>query len=276
MLGLDFAIIFKSIPPSTLYTISAILFGISVGSILLLLIRVVWQKLAKNELMKYEFITIVAHKFRTPLTHIKWSSGELASTEVDPYRKQTLMDLQESNEKLIKLTNTLIEITDSDNESGSSYTFEVVPLCDFIRTIGDTFKDNFHEKNVFFSVQCPPQDIQVSIDKPRMEFVLQTLLENALHYTPPGRDVMLSVVRSGSKAIISITDHGIGIRKEDLQFIFSKFFRTKNAQAADTEGFGVGLYLAESIITKHKATIEVSSPGIDMGTSFTITLKALN
>jgi signal transduction histidine kinase len=272
---MDFAIIIRSIPPSTLYTISATLFAVSIGSILILLIRIVWQKLAKNELLKYEFITIVAHKFRTPLTHIKWASGELMNTEQDPYKKQTLSDLLESNEKLIKLTNTLIEITDSDNESGSAYDFEQTSLSDFIRTIGDTFKDNFHEKNVFFAVQCPPQDILVMIDRPRMEFVLQTLLENALHYTPPGRDVTLSVTSTGKKALISVADRGIGIRKEDLPFIFSKFFRTENAQTTDTEGFGVGLYLAESIIRRHKGEIGVSSAGLDLGSTFTITLKTI-
>lgn len=273
---MDYVIIFKSIPPATLYAISATLFGVSIGCILLLIIRIVWSKLTKNEMLKYEFVTIVAHKFRTPLTHIKWASDELITSEQDSYRKQTLQDLQESNEKLIKLTNTLIEITDSDNGSGSSYSFEPISLSEFIKDVGMTFKDQFHGKNVFFSIQPPTEDTLISIDKSRMEFVLQTLLENALHYTPPGRDVVLTAQKSGKKATISIKDHGIGINKDDLPLIFSKFFRTKNAQAADTEGFGVGLYLAESIIHRHKGTIDVYSPGLDMGTTFTITLKTSN
>lgn len=273
---MDYSIIFHSIPPSTLYAISATLFGISVGSLLLVIIRIVWQKLAKNEVLKYEFITIVAHKFRTPLTQVKWATGELVKTEQDAYRKQSLLDIQESNEKLIKLTNTLIEITDSDSDSGSSYAFEPTMLCDFIRTVGSTFKDNFHEKNVFFSIQCPPDEIQVMIDRPRMEFVMQTLLENALHYTSPGKNVSLSVVRSGKNALISVTDGGIGIKKEDIPLIFSKFFRTENAQSADTEGFGVGLYLASSIVKRHKGTINVSSPGVDQGSTFTVSIATVS
>ena len=273
---MDYSIIFHSIPPSTLYAVSAVLFGISIGSLLLVIIRIVWQKLAKSEVLKYEFITIVAHKFRTPLTHVKWATGELANTENDPYRKQTLMDIQESNEKLIKLTNTLIEITDSDNESGSSYNLETTSLGDFIRTVGDTFKDNFHEKNVFFSIQCPPDEIQALIDRQRIEFVLQTLLENALHYTSPGKNVSLSLVRSGKLALISVTDNGIGIKKEDLPFIFSKFFRAENAQSVDTEGFGVGLYLASSIIERHRGSINVASEGEDQGTVFTISLETIS
>lgn len=270
---MDYSVIARSIPPSTLYAVSAILFGISVGSALLLIIRIVWQKLSKNEVLKYEFITIVAHKFRTPLTHIKWATGELANSEQDPYRKRTLADIQESNDKLIKLTNTLIEITDNESGAMSSYVLERTSLTSIVKRMAEMNKDEFHAKNVFFVVKCPPEEIFVQVDRQRIEFVLETLLENALHYTPPGKNVTMTLSRSGRKAFVTVADEGIGIAKEDLPFIFNKFFRTQNAQETDTEGFGVGLYLAQSVMERHKGSIDVDSPGPGLGSVFTVTFR---
>jgi signal transduction histidine kinase len=115
----------------------------------------------------------------------------------------------------------------------------------------------------------------VKIDRQRMEFVLQTLLENALTYTPSGKNVDVIVSKVGHKAIISVVDHGIGIDKADMPRIFDKFFRADNARATDTEGFGVGLYLSQAIARRHKGTMDVTSDGVGFGSTFTITLKTV-
>ncbi len=268
LFGLIFSISIQNGFIATLFVISILLF-------LSIIIWTIVKKLRTNETLKYEFITIIAHKFRTPLTQVKWVSEELLKSEQDSYKHQSIQDIQQSNEKLIKLTNTLIELTDSDNNSVSAYAFEKVNLCEFVRTVSNILKDAFHEKNIFFSVQCPSTDIQVKIDPQRMEFVLQTLLGNALAYTPPGQNVDVTVQKIRHEAIISITDHGIGIDKKDLPHVFTKFFRAQNAQAVDTEGFGVGLYLAQAITRRHKGNISVDSAGIGTGATFTIRLKAV-
>lgn len=254
---------------------ATLIFGISIFIFLILIIYALVRKLMVGEKLKYEFITIIAHKFRTPLTHVKWSADELVKNEQDSYKKQSLMDIQQSNEKLIKLTGTLIELTDTDSTVASSYTMERVSLCSFVRTVCNAYKDSFHEKNIFFSVQCPENDLFVKIDVQRMEFVLQALLENALTYTPTGKNVEVSVTKSLRKAHVTVTDHGIGIDKSDLHNIFEKFYRADNARATDTEGFGVGLYLAQAIARRHKGKIEVYSDGKYSGATFTLTLKAV-
>lgn len=250
-----------------------LILGISILILFCLVIYFIIRKLNENETLKYEFITIIAHKFRTPLTQVKWSVDELIGGEQDSYRKQSLKDIQQSNEKLIKLTGALIELTDSDNNASSSYTFETVSLGDFIRTVSESFKDAFHEKNIFFSVQCQSEEIKVNIDKQRMEFVFQTLLENAITYTTPGKNVTVIVQQIGGKAVVSVTDGGIGISEKDLSSVFSKFYRTENAKNTDTEGFGVGLYLSKAIVRRHKGKITVDSAGINFGSTFTVTLK---
>jgi signal transduction histidine kinase len=240
--------------------------------ILAVIIDAFWRRIRDSETMRYEFITIIAHKFRTPLTSIKWILENMSTNETDPLKKESLSGIKASNEKLIALTGTLVELTDSANEKRSAYVWEKVNFCDFTRSVAETYKDTFHEKNIFFSVKCDDPEVLVTVDRSRMEFVLQTLFENACNYTSPGKNVDAIVERKGHHAVFSVTDHGIGIAKEDMPKVFSKFFRAENARQADTEGLGVGLFLARSIMTRHHGRIAVYSDGIDKGSTFMLTL----
>lgn len=256
------------LPSVLLISSSIIIFGVIVKS----LGSAIWNKLNENENLKYEFITIIAHKFRTPLTQIKWLSESMIPEEQDSYKKQSLQEMQHSTQQLIDLTGTLIELTDSDNASSSSYSFERTNICDLVRNVAETFKDAFHTKNIFLGIQCANPEIFANVDKPRLEFVLQTLLQNSINYSPPGRNVEVSIASQKNKVYINVADHGIGINPQDLPKIFTKFFRTENAKKADTEGFGVGLYLAQAIVRRHKGKILVFSEGLNRGTTFQIVM----
>jgi signal transduction histidine kinase len=250
--------------------------AIAIILINVLAFHILWRKLGENENLKYEFITIIAHKFRTPLTQTKWLIESFLSDERDARKIETFKQIGQANQKLIDLTGTLIELTDSDDPARAGYVFERLSACALAREIGASFKDAFHEKNIFFAVQCPEADIMVKIDRARMSFVLSTLLENACAYTPPGRrvDVLVSSRSSvwRSKAVISIIDHGMGMTQADVSKLFTKFFRSDSAKAVDTEGFGIGLYLAQTITRRHKGKIEAFSDGKDMGSTFNIVL----
>lgn len=240
--------------------------------ILLYLIRFVIRKLRMGETMRYEFITIIAHKFRTPLTQIKWIIESTLPLENDPFKKEGLQNMSKSAETLIGLTNTLVELTNSTNRKSSSYNFERLNICDVVAKISDSLKNRFHEKNIFFGITCAVNEIYVEVDRPRIEFVLQTLLENSINYSHPGGNVKIDISINRRDVHISIADQGIGIAPADANRLFSKFFRAKSAQTMDTEGFGVGLYLANSIVKKHSGYLEFFSEGVDKGTTFTVVL----
>lgn len=254
-------------------SILLILAGVVIGAIILKdLGFAVWHKINENENLKYEFITIIAHKFRTPLTQMKWLSEGMLADEQDSYKKQSLESFHQSTQQLIDLTGTLVELTDSDNASRNSYAFERLNVCDLVKIVADSFKNSFHEKNIFLSLQCAAPEIFANVDKPRMEFVLQTLLQNAVTYSPPGRNVEVSIFVEKNKIKVTIIDHGIGIDPSDISKIFTKFYRAANAQKTDTEGFGIGLYLAQAIVRRHRGKITVFSEGLNRGTTFEITL----
>jgi signal transduction histidine kinase len=242
-------------------------------ALVIFLVMTIIRKLRYNEGLKYEFITIIAHKFRTPLTSVKWlCESLLSSAGPDQAIKEGLSDIKVSTDKLIALTGTLIELTNTDSETKATYQFEDVSLNDLVRTITNSYKNIFHEKNIFFSINTPAETVFSHIDKSRMEFVLQTLLENAFAYTPPGRNVDISLGVEGKRAIISVHDNGIGIEQREMPHIFGKFYRTQKAKSADTEGFGVGLYLAQTIVRRHNGKISAFSEGQDRGSTFTISL----
>jgi signal transduction histidine kinase len=270
---MDYSPLIAQVPSLSSKALAGLLFLAAVLIIVATLFIIIWRKLRENEVMKKEFITIVAHKFRTPLTQMRWLTESLLTDEKDGYKRQNLEEMQKVNKGLIDLTGTLIELTESSRGSKSSYTFERGELSALVRSVGDSLKEAFKEKNLFFGIQCPADQVFVKMDKGRLEFVLQTLLGNALTYTPSGRNVNVTVTHGGGKAVVAVTDQGIGIDKADLPHIFSKFYRTDNAQRTDTEGFGVGLYLSQSIIRRHRGKLEVYSEGLNKGTTFTVTLN---
>ncbi len=231
-----------------------------------------YRKLKENESLKYEFVTIIAHKFRTPLTQIKWTTEGLISTEADPYKKEQLDQLRLSNENLIKLTGTLVELTDAAGQAESAYNMETINFCEMAKQAMEASKTAFHEKNLFMSLNCASPEILVKGDKPRLDFVVGTIMENACSYSPPGRNISVDIQMDKKRAYLSVTDNGIGIDAKDLPHMFTKFFRTKEAQAMDTEGLGVGLYLAKSIVKRHKGTLQADSAGLGQGSTFSLVL----
>ncbi|MES3031021.1 MAG: HAMP domain-containing sensor histidine kinase [Patescibacteria group bacterium] len=252
--------------------IIVILSALASLAIIFIVARKFWDKLHEEETMKYEFVTIIAHKFRTPLSQIKWLMEGILEKETDSYKLEDLRNVHQSNEKLIGLTNTLIEVTDSAKKGSLLYAFEKVNIPNFVNQELETLKNDFHAKNIFCNIQCTEPEIFANIDKPRMEFVLHTLFENAINYSPVGRSVDVSISIEKKKAVISITDNGIGIDPADLGHVFGKFFRSQDAKKMDTEGFGIGLFLAQSIVERHKGKIEVFSEGLNKGSTFVLSL----
>jgi len=254
------------------YILPIIFVVISLLILVLIVILEMVREIKSSERMKYEFITIIAHKFQTPLSQIKWIAENIKKEETSPFTSENISELQRANENLIGLTGTLIEMTDADSTARSAYNFETIDLCDLLRKTSESMKSMYREKNISFSISCAQNDISVKGDKSRLEFVVQTILKNAFNYTPVGKNIDAMVEIDGRKAIISVKDSGIGIDKRDLSRIGTKFFRGHNSSEVDTEGFGVSLYLADTIMRRHKGNMFIYSDGIGKGTMVSITL----
>jgi signal transduction histidine kinase len=232
----------------------------------------IWEKVRDIESLKYEFITVVTHKFRTPLTRIRWASEIIKKhSDNDEDTKQSVYEIENANESLVVLTDMLINLRKA-NDSAFQYEFESSDLCMTVSQAVKSISRRAKDKGVDVSCVCPEFPTFASIDRRRMLFALQIVLDNALTYTPHSGKVFVTIEGDGVDAYIKVKDTGIGILKEDMARMFNKFWRSKEAKVTDTEGMGIGLFMAKNIIERHDGELSAESDGLGKGATFTVRL----
>ena len=238
--------------------------------IVVLLAGFVWRKLKESDLLKYEFVTTVTHKFRTPLTHIKWASENLSKSTFSAEDLNQIKYIQSADEKLVELTRLLMNISESES-GGYEYRLVRGDISTLAKEVSSTLRDQYAIHKVTISEKIEP-GLQATFDHSRIKFIIQTFIENAIHYTPEGGAIDVSLSAANDLIIFSVKDSGIGITKEELPLVFSKFYRSKEAREMDTEGMGIGLYVSEEIIARHGGKIWVESEGAGKGSAFSFSL----
>lgn len=229
----------------------------------------VWKKIKEADTLKFQFVDVVTHKFRTPLTHIKWSTEIIKSSQDATERTQAITNIEQASLRLVEMTNSLIGMSRTDeNQYAYNYASEQIP--DMIKEVMSIVTNQANAKKIVIKTQVPEGLPPVYADHKRLEFVVQMMLENALVYSPEGGTVALSVHTEGSFVEISVKDSGIGISKEDLAHLFSRFYRAANALAVHTEGLGIGLSVSRDIMKRHGGDIWAESGGLGQGSTFTI------
>lgn len=241
-------------------------FGIGVGVL-------VWKRVRESDLLKYEFINVVTHKFRTPMTYTKFSIEELRGNPSDEVRHSAVDRIEIANNKLIELTNVLVQASQSE-EGNYLYARKRTNLNDLIEEMLHTHRGDIAAKMLTLQKDLEPGLKPVMVDLIRIKSVLQIILENAIMYSHKGGSITISTKNDGGSVVCSVKDSGIGISREQMPLIFSKFFRTPAALTIDTEGMGIGLYMAKNIVERHGGKIWAKSEGEGKGTTFFVSLKA--
>ncbi len=235
----------------------------------------IWSKLREADILKYEFMNVVTHKFRTPLTSIKWTIENMRESAT-PAFKENIDQIELANSRLVDLTNILVNLSSSDDRT-YEYTLMKIDIGSLLNECVSYVKNKSKINNIDI-VYIEQPEIFVVADSQKIKFVFQTLLDNAVSYSPKGGKITIDVKKVDSRfsrnsnLSIKISDTGIGIPKDEIRYIFTKFYRAKNGRKADTEGMGIGLYLSKRIIERHEGKITVESEGEDKGTALTITL----
>jgi signal transduction histidine kinase len=228
--------------------------------------------------IKSEFISIAAHQLRTPLSAVKWTlkmiiDGDLG--ELNPEQKTFLLQGYQTNERTIRLVNDFLNVVRIE-EGRFGYKFSMIQMEDLIESVVHDFTHKIKEKKIKFTYKKPASPLpKVKIDPSRMRLALQNLIDNAIKYTPKGGSVTIFIEHSKLKIKVCIKDTGIGIPKNQLNRLFSKFFRSDNAIKKQTEGSGLGLFIVKNIIEKHGGKISVESEE-NKGSTFSFTLPINN
>ncbi|MFA6459124.1 MAG: HAMP domain-containing sensor histidine kinase [Candidatus Paceibacterota bacterium] len=232
----------------------------------------VWNKLREGDLMKYEFITTATHKFRTPLTHIKWATDNLSQKNLDNDTRLQVEYIQSANTRLVELTDSLVNVSE-DEPISFSYDTGAINFKDIMEDATSPLLEQIRAKGLLYRQDISP-DLQVLADRTRIKSVLQILIENSIHYTPKGGEISVSATQDDANKEVTciVQDTGIGIPKEEASYLFSKFYRGDKARLADTEGMGIGLFIARQIIEKHHGKIHAESEGEGKGSKFIFTL----
>jgi len=200
---------------------------------------------------KTEFVSLASHQLRTPLSTVNWYSEMLLTGdvgEVTPDQKKYLEEIYNGNQRMVDLVNTLLDV--SRIEMG---TFMVEPkptdVVKLAQSVIDEQKLQIDEKKIKFSAVFEKGIPLIQADPKLLRMVIQNLLSNAIKYTPEGGKVATSLYLDTKKNVIfKISDTGYGIPKNQQNKIFTKLFRADNVVGKDTEGTGLGLYIAKSIV----------------------------
>jgi signal transduction histidine kinase len=234
---------------------------------------IVWRRLRESDILKYEFITTATHKFRTPLTHIKWASENLSKeTNLSEDEKSQLSYIQEANTKLVELTNLLVNASETEG-TVYGYHHERGDVSALVEEVVSGLGQQLVNKRVSLT-KALPSGMHAMFDESRLKFVIQTLIENGIDYAPNDATISVSIERRGKNIVCSVKDSGIGIPKDEIPLLFSKFYRGRQAKLTDTEGMGIGLFMCKEIIARHKGHIWAESDGSGKGSTFNFSLPA--
>ena len=220
--------------------------------------------------VKSDFISTAAHQLRTPLTGIRWALEALEKEPLTESQQLLVKNAVDKSHDLVAVVGTLLDI--SSIESGKyKYEFTLNDLNAVVGEVVADFTPLANESGVSFTAEYASLPA-VRMDRERMKWVLNNLIENAIRYTPKGGSVHVATTSVAGRAIVLVRDTGIGIKEEDRNNIFERFYRAGNAIAKENKGNGLGLYIARTIVNDHGGELSFSANLEGPGTTFTLAL----
>ena len=228
----------------------------------------------KEERERRLFVSNVSHELRTPLTSVKsyleaLDEGALTEPVAPDFIK---VSLDETN-RMMRMVTDLLHLSRIDNET-SYLDVELINFTAFITFILNRFdkmRSQDDEKKYELVRDYPINSVWIEIDTDKMTQVIDNILNNAIKYSPDGGKITVSMKTTDDQMILSISDQGLGIPKQDLPKIFDRFYRVDRARSRAQGGTGLGLAIAKEIIKQHKGFIWAKSE-YGKGSTFTIVL----
>ena len=228
----------------------------------------------KEERERRLFVSNVSHELRTPLTSVKsyleaLDEGALYEPVAPDFIK---VSLDETN-RMMRMVTDLLHLSRIDNAT-SHIDVELINFTAFITFILNRFdkmRSQDQEKKYELVRDYPITSVWIEIDTDKMTQVIDNILNNAIKYSPDGGKITVSMKTTDDQMILSISDQGLGIPKEDLPKIFDRFYRVDKARSRAQGGTGLGLAIAKEIIKQHNGFIWAKSE-YGKGSTFTIVL----
>jgi signal transduction histidine kinase/ligand-binding sensor domain-containing protein/AraC-like DNA-binding protein/ActR/RegA family two-component response regulator len=230
-------------------------------------------KLAELHTLRSRLFANLSHEFRTPLTLILGPLRNLLDGrhgELPGGVREQAQLMQRNGHRLLRLINQILDL--ARLQAGAvTLRRQPIELVDYVRSLAHAFLPLAEQKGIGVVVRSPGRAITVAADAEHLEKVLLNLLSNAVKFTGAGGTVEVAVADDETHATITVRDTGIGIRADDLPFVFERFYQADSEATRRYDGSGIGLALAKELVELHGGTITVASV-VGEGSCFTVRL----
>lgn len=239
----------------------------------MIVIEDVTQQRAADE-ARNAFVAQAAHELRTPLTGIRLNVEQMVEEgESDPaIRAECINVIGREARRLERIVGDMLSL--SEVESGAlSLKTDDVRLDALVRELQEEFRAPSQDKGMILRFDLPPKFPVIRGDRDKIVLALHNIVANALKYTPAGGEIVVKFTEEAAAVTIEVTDNGIGIKEDEAELVFEKFYRAKDRRVAAITGTGLGLALARQVIRLHGGDITLKSQ-LDKGSTFTIVIPA--
>ena len=226
------------------------------------------KSLSEQELLRKRLTSDISHELRTPLTILQ-SHIEAISDGVWEPTQEKMNICKNEVVRLIKLVDELRHLTDIEKHK-LKLDIQKYPLTHDLEEIKKSFSHQFHEKGIKVRSNIG-KNIFLHGDRDKIKQVVINILSNALKFTNPGGEISINLLDQKEQVQIIIEDTGIGIEKQDIPYIFERFYKTDQSRNRKNGGIGIGLAITKSLIEAHGGRIKVESEK-NKGTKFIIAL----
>ena len=254
------------------YFFGSLLFLLLIGGLVLIVILLL-REVRLNE-RQSNFISAVTHELKTPVASIKLYLDTLRMRDLPESRREDFyrtmdQDLQRLNSTI---NNVLSAAMFTDRPVADPQPLDLAKL---VRRAIELTRTRYQLGPDAMSYEGP-ESLRVSGDAAALETAVLNLLDNAVKYSGDRIDVDVEAGSNGDgQAYLRVRDHGVGIGRAQLPFIFNRFYRIGSEVRRSRAGTGLGLFIVRSVVKGHRGTVHAESPGPDRGSTFTITLPSL-
>ena len=259
------------------FIIPALLFTLVLLFMFIFTIYTIFRQKRLTEI-KNDFINNMTHEFKTPISTISLAAQMLNDNSVTKSEKMlrhASSVIQDETKRLRFQVEKVLQMSMFDEKAGT-FTQKEIRMNPLLEDVANTFRLKVESTGGTITTRFDADDDAVYGDKMHLTNVVFNLLDNAVKYRSPERQLAITLASTNRSGRIAITirDNGIGIKREDLRKIFDKFYRAHTGNRHDVKGFGLGLAYVKKVVTYHQGTIHADSVP-DKGTTFSITLPII-
>jgi two-component system, sensor histidine kinase len=221
-----------------------------------------------------DVVAMIVHELRSPLTAMS-NTLQLCRAGVPPQAPWAPSEvLARQLGKALRLVDDLLDVTRLKHET-SFVDGAPVDLVDLVRGEVGELQERHRARNQALDLDLPEKAVWVRGERMRLGQIVANLLDNSCKYSPVESRIVVRLIHESGHVVLSVRDSGVGIREEDLPYIFDAFFRSSAPECRLQGGFGLGLTLVRRLVELHGGTVEAHSRGDHCGSEFTVRLPVI-